>query len=183
MKRSIDIAKFDELDETWVQTGRLWTRCVFIGAPNNPNSPLGVAIKAAPDAGDLVAGKRSFGTTTMTVILSGTVMHDGKWMSQGDIYMAPPNEMNGDLLFGPEGAVMFIMFDCRSGIIPTFADPDDQARFDASMRADVEDVAAGKYEKTVALLPPREHHTKGRAIVFETVEAVAKYRAETGTDW
>jgi hypothetical protein len=183
VRRAIEIAKFSELDETWVQTGELWTRCVFIGAKNSPDAPIGVAIKAEPNVGDRVAGKRSFSTTTMTVILSGTVMHDGKWMSRGDIYMAPSNHVNGDLLFGPEGCVMFIMFDSRSGIVPTFADPKDQANFDKMLRADVEQVAKGQRENSVPLLPLRDEYTKGRAIVFETVEAVAQYRVKSGTDW
>lgn len=182
-QRAIEIAKFDVLDDTWVQTGGLWTRCVFIGKKNNPDSPVGIAIKAGRDVGDLVAGKRAFSTTTMTVVLSGTVMHDGKWMSQGDIYVSPPNDMSGDLLFGPEGAVIFMMFDKRSGLAPKFANKNDQANFDKLLRKDVDEVASGKIEKSVAILPLRDKYTEGRAIVYNTVEEVAKYRAETGTDW
>src|SRR3546814_17079437 len=74
---------------------------------------VGIAIKADGGVADYVAGKRSFGTTTMPVVLRGNVMHDGRWMSQGDMYMSPPDEMNGALVFGPDGAVLFILFDKR----------------------------------------------------------------------
>src|SRR3546814_7692381 len=85
---------------------------------------------------DYVAGKRSFGTTTMTVVLRGNVMHDGRWMSQGDMYMSPPDEMNGDLVFGPDGAVLFILFDKRSGILPKFPSKKEKANFDRLFRQD-----------------------------------------------
>lgn len=179
----IDIAKFNELDDSWVQTGGLWTRCVFIGKKNSPDSPVGIAIKADRETGDLVAGKRSFDTTTMTVVLSGTVMHDGRWMKSGDFYVAPPNDVNGDLVFGSEGAILFIIFENRSGIVPNFSDAQDQARFDETLRADVEAVAAGKSEESVAILPLREAYTKGRAVVFRTLDEVQQYRTETGTEW
>lgn len=177
------IVKFDELDESWVQTGGLWTRCVFMGPKNNPDGPVGVAIKADRDVGDMVAGKRSFNTTTAMTVLSGLVMHDGKWMSPGDMYLSPPNEVSGDLLFGPEGAVIFILFDKRSGMVPSFASDADQANFDKKFRKDVEDVAMGKCEKSVSILPPRAEHMTGRAIVYNTVEEVERYRKETGTEW
>jgi len=182
-RSAMEIAKFDEIDDSWVHAGGIWTRCVFVGDHNSPDAPVGVAIKADCDVGDLVAGKKSFGTTTMTTVLSGTVMHDGRWLKRGDIYVSPPGEMSGDLLFGPEGAVIFIMFDSRSGMIPSFADPRDQARFDAEYRRDVEAVAEGRCEKSVVILPPRDEPTVGRAIAFHSQAEVARYREEMGTDW
>src|SRR3546814_9481824 len=83
-RRSVDIAKFNEVDDSWVQTGGLWTRCIFIGKTNSPDAPVGIAIKADREIGDRVAGKRSFDTTTMTVVLSGNVMHHDRWLSPGD---------------------------------------------------------------------------------------------------
>lgn len=182
-RRSMDIAKFNEIDESWVQTGGLWTRCIFIGGSNSPGAPVGIAIKADREIGDRVAGRRSFNTTTMTVVLSGTVMHDGRWLSAGDFYVSPPNEVSGDLVFGSEGATIFIMFDDRSGMIPTFASEADQASFDRNYRKDVEAVAMGRCEKTVPILPLRDDYTKGRAVVFRTVEEVEDYRRNTGTEW
>jgi hypothetical protein len=182
-ERGMDIARFNELDESWIQTGGLWTRCVFIGNKNDPGSPIGIAMKADRGLGDRIAGKRSFNTTTMTVVLSGTVMHDGRWMTVGDFYVAPPNEVNGDLVFGPEGAVIFMIFDDRSGIVPKFMDERDEARFDQTLRADVEAVATGQCETSVAILPLRDEYTKGRAVVFRTLAEVQQYRNETGTDW
>ena len=182
-ERGIDIAAFNEPDESWVKTGALWTRCVFIGEKNSPGSPVGIAIKAERELGDRIAGKRSFDTTTMTVVLSGTLMHDGRWMKSGDFYVAPPGDVNGDLVFGSEGAVIFMIFDNRSGIVPKFLDAKDQARFDETLRADVEAVASGRTEKSIAILPLRDAYTKGRAVVFRTLEAVQQYRSETGTEW
>src|SRR3546814_17991517 len=92
-RRSVDIAKFNEVDDSWVQTGGLWTRCIFIGKTNSPDAPVGIAIKADREIGDRVAGKRSFDTTTMTVVLSGNVMHDDRWLSPGDFYVSPPGEI------------------------------------------------------------------------------------------
>lgn len=182
-RASVDIAKFNEIDDSWVRTGGLWTRCVFIGKTNSPDSPVGIAIKADREIGDRVAGKRSFGTTTMMVVLSGNVMHDERWLAAGDFYVSPPNEVSGDLVFGSEGATIFIMFDNRSGMIPTFANEKDQANFDKDFRKDVEAVATGQGEKTVPILPLREDYTRGRAVVFKTVEEVAEYRRKTGTEW
>lgn len=182
-RRSVDIAKFNEIDDSWVQTGGLWTRCIFIGKAKSPHSPVGIAIKADREIGDRVAGKRSFGTTTMMVVLSGNVMHDDRWLSAGDFYVSPPNEVAGDLVFGSEGATIFFMFDNRSGMIPTFANEADQAKFDDDLRKDVEAVASGQVEKTVPLLPLRHEYTKGRAVVFHTIAEVEEYRRRTGTEW
>lgn len=181
--RPVEITKFDVPDESWVQTGNMWTKCSFMGAPNNPNGPVCVSIKAGRDVSDLIASKRAFGTTTMMVVLAGTVMHDGRWMSVGDIFVSPPHELNGDMLFGPEGAVVFFMFAKRSGMIPEFADKNDQENFDTKLRRDLEEVALGKAENTVPIFPTREEHVKGRAIVFDTIEDVEQYRAENPAAW
>src|SRR3546814_5168831 len=92
----------------------MWTRCIFIGKTNRPDAPVGIAIKADREIVDRVAGKRSFDTTTMTVVLSGNVMHDDRWLSPGDFYVSPPGEVAGSFVFGSEGAIIFIMFDNRS---------------------------------------------------------------------
>lgn len=181
--QAIEIAKFDELDHTWVQTGEIWTRCIFIGPENNPDSPVGIAIKAGRDVGDLVAGRRFFATTNVLTVLSGELQHDGRWMARGDIYSCPPGEMAGDFLFGPEGATIFIMFNKRAGIIPTFASPIDQANFDRDYREDVEAVASGRVERSVPILPLRTETTPGRAIVYHSVAEVAEYRAKMGSEW
>jgi hypothetical protein len=75
------------------------------------------------------------------------------------------------------------MFDDRSGMVPTFADAADQANFDKLLRKDVEAVAKGEAEKSVSILPLRENYTKGRAVVFNTLEEVEAYRQKTGTEW
>ena len=182
-RRSVDIARFNEIDDSWVRTGGLWTRCVFIGKAHSPDSPVGIAIKADREVGDRVAGRRSFGTTTMMVVLSGSVMHDDRWLSAGDFYVSPPNEVSGNLVFGSEGATIFLMFDNRSGMVPRFEDERDQANFDRDFRRDVEAVANGTSEATVPILPLRDDYTRGRAVVFRTLEAVEQYRRQTGTEW
>src|SRR3546814_11408296 len=80
----------------------------------------------------------------MTVVLSGNVMHDDRWLSPGDFYVSPPGEVAGSFVFGSEGAIIFIMFDNRSGMVPKFADANDQANFDEHFRKDVEAVATGQ---------------------------------------
>ncbi len=73
-EKGIDVARFNELDDSWVQTGGLWTRCVFIGEKNSPDSPVGVAIKSGSRRSAIMSpARRSFDTTTMTVLLSGSV--------------------------------------------------------------------------------------------------------------
>lgn len=183
MSRAMEIAKFNEMDGNWVHIKGLWTRCVFLGPKNSPDAPVGLAIRAERDVGDFVAGKRSFATPTVTTVMTGTVMHDGRWMAPGDIYVSPAHEMSGDLLFGPEGAVIFIMFNKRSGIIPKFEDATDQKNFDAMLRAEVEEVAAGRCEKSVSILPPRTTCTTGRAIKYNTIEEVSAYRKHFGSEW
>src|SRR3546814_6813629 len=92
----------------------------------------------------------------MSVVLSGNVMRDDRWLSPGDFYVSPPGEVAGSFVFGSEGAIIFIMFDNRSGMVPKFADANDQANFDEHFRKDVEAVATGQCEKTVAILPLRD---------------------------
>src|SRR3546814_13716652 len=110
-------------------------------------------------------------------------MHGDRWRAAGGFDVSPPNEVAGDLVFGSEGATIFFMFDKRSGLIPTFANEADKARFDNDLRQDVAAVAAGQVEKTVPPLPLRDEYTKGRAVVFHTIAAVEEYRRRTGTDW
>src|SRR3546814_9073136 len=102
-RRSVDIAKFNEVDDSWVQTGGLWTRCIFIGKTNSPDAPVGIAIKADSEIGDRVAGKRSLETTTKTVVLSGNVVEDDRWLLPGDLYVSPPGEVDGSFAVGTEG--------------------------------------------------------------------------------
>src|SRR3546814_10724338 len=112
----------------------------------------------------------------MTVVLRGYVMHDGRWMSQGDMYMSPPDEMNGDLVFGPDGAVLFILFDKRSGILPKFLSKKEQDNFYRLFRKDAEETASGKSERSVAIFPLRDEHTDDRIIMIDTLEAAERYR-------
>src|SRR3546814_2221744 len=97
--------------------------------------------------------------------------------------LSPPGEVAGSFVFGSEGAIIFIMFDNRSGMVPKFADANDQANFDEHFRKDVEAVATGQFEKTVAILPLRDTYTRGRAVVCNTMEEAEEYRRQTGTEW
>src|SRR3546814_16647153 len=86
--------------------------------------------------------------------------------------------MNGDLVFGPDGAVLFILFDKRSGILPKFLSKKEQDNFDRLFRKDAEEIASGKSERSVAIFPLRDEHTDDRIIMFDTLEAVERYRSE-----
>src|SRR3546814_21125447 len=98
----------------------------------------------------------------MTVVLRGNVMHDGRWMSHGDMYMSPPDEMNGDLVFGPAGAVLFILFDKRSGILPKFLSKKEQDNFDRLLRKDDEEIASGNSKRSGAIVLLRDEPTEVR---------------------
>src|SRR3546814_19174955 len=78
--------------------------------------------------------------------------------------------MNGDLVFGPDGAVLFILFDKRSGILPKFLSKKEQDNFDRLFRKDAEENASGKSERSVAIFPLRDEHTDDRIIKFDTLE-------------
>src|SRR3546814_15588119 len=85
------------------------------------------------------------------------------------------------LVFGPDGAVLFILFDKRSGILPKFLSKKEQDNFDRLFRKDAEEIASGKSERSVAIFPLRDEHTDDRIIMFDTIEEVERYRSEAGS--
>lgn len=163
--------KFDIQDDEWVSNGAMSYRCIFHGPLNDPDAPVGIAIKAGPDVADYVAGTRSHSSASTIVVLEGAIQHNRRWMTRGEMFVAPPHVEHSDLLFGPDGAVIFIYFANRSGLVPKFSDAGDQARFDAEFRKQVEDVASGRVEKSVVLLPLRDHYTLRRGVIVTDMDA------------
>src|SRR3546814_4217023 len=78
--------------------------------------------------------------------------------------------MNGVLVFGPDGAVLFILFDKRSGILPKFLSKKEPDNFDRLFRKDAEEIASGTRERSVAIFPLRDEHTDDRIIMFDRSE-------------
>jgi hypothetical protein len=75
-----------------------------------------------------------------------------------------PGVEHGDLVIGPHGATLMLLFAKRSGVLPTFVDSGDQSAFDTKCRAAAELVAVGKAEDSFVLLPPRAEYTPRRGI-------------------
>lgn len=163
--RTASIVRFDDTaDADWVHCAAVDFHSVFIGARNDPAAPVGIVVRAGRDVGDRIASTRIHPTATFTVVTNGTIQYDGRWMRSGEIHVAPAGIAHGDVVVGPQGATWFILFSQRSGLVPQFADPDDQRRFDSELRPAVQRVAHGLAETSVAILPLRENYSVRRGI-------------------
>lgn len=180
--RSAIVVRFDSSDSTpdWVTHGAMRYRCLFIGGEGDPAAPIGVVVRAGEDVGDRISSTRTHSTAAMTVVIDGTIQYDGRWMKPGDIHIGPADAAHGDLVVGPCGATFFILFAQRSGLVPRFADADDQLRFDAELRDAVERVAKGVAETSVAIFPLRTDYSKRRGIkVLDSTEVAALKRTRS----
>jgi len=158
------IVSFTDPGDEWIACGEgLSCNAAFIG-PMDPSAPGFTIVRASRDVGDRIAGTRTHPTALLTVVLEGEMQLDGTWMAPGEIQLVPAGVPHGDIVIGPEGVVFATMFASRSGMIPQFIDPGDQDRFDQMLRADVEEVATGKTERPVAILPPRPTYTPRRGV-------------------
>lgn len=164
----------------WVESGGVKFSALFYGGINSPDAPVGVFVKADRDVGDLIAGKHSHDTPTMIIVIDGAIELDGDWLQKGDMSVAESGVCRGDLVVGPYGATFMTLFAKRSGIVPTFADQDDQAAFDETMRDDVTAVARGEVEKSFALLPARATYKNRRGVVFNDIAEVDVWNARGG---
>lgn len=164
--RTASIVRFENAHEDagWVRCGGLQFRSIFIGPPRDPKAPVGIVVRAGVDVGDRVASTRTYATATMTVVTEGAMQIDGRWMKPGDIHITPAGVPHGDLVVGPRGATVFILFAERSGLIPEFADPNDQRRFDTELRAAVEIIAHGFDEISAPIFPLRDDYSPRRGI-------------------
>jgi hypothetical protein len=173
--RSPYVVSFGEVGSDWIEIADgLFCNTMFIGKDNDPDSPAFEIVKAGRDVGDRIAGLRTHSSACFAVVVEGTVQLDGRWLGVGDIEVVPPGVPHGDTVVGPDGAVFTIMFGQRSGMVPAFVDAGDQKRFDQLYRADVEAVASGKTEKTVALLPARDTYTPRRGVGITDPDEVAR---------
>ncbi|ORW21996.1 hypothetical protein AWC19_13690 [Mycobacterium palustre] len=100
----------------------------------------------------------------MQTVIEGAAQIDGRWCTTGDIQVIDSGVEHGDLVVGPQGVTLMTMFAERSGLAPTFVDPDDQKRFDTTCRAGVEAVASGGMENSFVFLPSRPDYTPRRGI-------------------
>lgn len=157
----------------WVTNGATEATALFFGEPKRPDSPVAVFTRAGRDVGDRIAGVRTHDTPVMNVVVAGTAQIDGRWLREGDIQVVEAGAAHGDLVVGPDGATVMSLFAQRSGLIPSFADPGDQAAFDDTLRPAVEAAARGESEAPFALLPPRLEHAPRRGIKVLDLEPVA----------
>jgi hypothetical protein len=177
------IVSFRNPDDSWVGTPDLIYNAIYFGPTCDPMSPAAAVFRAGPDVGDRIAGARTHSTTTMTVVLEGSVQLDGRWMRLGDIQLAPAGLVHGDLVVGPDGATVFVMFAERAGMIPRFIDPGDQKNFDVMTLRDAEVVASGAGEPVFALLPRRDSYSSRRGIMVTDNAEAARLIAESADRW
>ena len=105
---------------------------------------------------------------------------DGFWFKPGQFLLAAPGVPHGDLLIGAEGATFMLLFGQRSGMVPTFADAEDQAALEAksdhnSVRVELprDDPPRDRYEVAAALLA--EWRRDG-TLVSDTAPTFTVYR-------
>jgi hypothetical protein len=158
----------------WVGDGGIRFNALYFGAGEPSSAPVAVFLKADDNVGDYIAGLRTHPTPVAQVVVAGSAQIDGRWCSVGDIQVVAAGVEHGDLVVGPRGVTLMIMFAERSGVIPAFVDPDDQTRFDIACRTGAEAVAAGESEDSFVFLPARPDYTprRGIKILDASVEAV-----------
>jgi hypothetical protein len=148
----------------WVGDGGIRFNALYFGAGDPASAPVAVFTKAGTDVGDHIAGRRTHPTPILQTVIEGTAQIDGRWCVAGDIQVIDQDVEHGDVVVGPDGVTLMTMFAARSGLVPTFSDSEDQKRFDATCRGDVEEVASGRREGSFVFLPPRPDYTPRRGI-------------------
>lgn len=174
--RPSHVYSLEHVDSEWVVAGEVAFNALFIQSQCDPEAPVGVAVKAGRDVGDLLAGRRTFDTPSFTVVLSGLLQLDGRWLRPGDLQIVPAGRTAGDTVVGPDGATFFMMFAKRRGMVAQFEDPEDRDLFARQCEAEVLAVASGKVERAVALLPQRTKHTARRGVALTTLADVEAYK-------
>ncbi len=160
----IRIVSVHNADTDWVASGDTQFSALYFGERKTPTSPVALFVRAGKEVGDRIAGLRTHETPVMIVIMAGSAEIDGRWLVPGQIEVIPEGVPHGDMVVGPDGVTLLLLFARRSGLIPTFVDPADQSAFEEDLRSGVELAAQGLSEESVALLPPRETHTPRRGI-------------------
>lgn len=164
-------------DTNWVGDGGIRFDALFFGRHNDPESPVAVFLKADRNVADRIAGERIHDTPVLLAVVAGTAQIDGQWFIPGEMQIVRAGVPHGDLVVGPEGATLLMLFAKRTGLPPQFSDPDDQERFEL-LRSAVDGVAAGIEERPFVLLPPRPTHRPRRGIgIAQRAEAEGRIGA------
>jgi hypothetical protein len=148
----------------WIETHGLAFKVLCFGESHSKDAPIAVFVRADESVGDRIAGRRTHETAVFTTVIDGSLELDGRWCKPGDFQLAAAGAPHGDVVIGPDGATYMMLFGRRSGLIPSFLDPEDQRAFDVTLRGPIERLASGQDESAAALLPPRNHHTPRRGI-------------------
>lgn len=165
-------------DANWIGENGIRFDALFFGQRNDAASPVGVFLKADRNVADRIAGERIHATTVMLAVVTGSAQIDGQWFLPGEMQVVAPGVPHGDLVVGPEGATLLMLFAQRSGLPPQFTEADDQDRF-APLRSAVERAAAGVDETPFVLLPPRPTHRPRRGVGI-AARAEAEARMDQG---
>ena len=158
----------------WVGDGDIRFNALYFGAGVPANAPVAVFTKADADVGDHIAGLRTHPTPIVQTVIEGAAQIDGRWCAAGDIQVVDEGVEHGDLVVGPHGVTLMTMLAERSGLVPTFIDPEDQKRFDSTCRLGAEAVASGEAENSFVFLPARPDYTprRGIKVLDPTIKAV-----------
>jgi hypothetical protein len=165
-------------DANWVGEAGIRFNALFFGQRNDPNSPVAVFLKADRDIADRIAGQRVHDTAVMLAVVAGSAQVDGQWFLPGEMQVVGAGVPHGDLVVGPEGVTLLMLFAQRCALPPKFTDPDDQRRFEP-IREAVERAASGTDENPFVLLPPRPTHQPRRGVGI-AVQAEAEARMNQG---
>jgi hypothetical protein len=166
----------------WVGDGGIQFNTLYFGAGDPTDAPVALFLKADGNVGDRIAGLRTHSVPVLQTVIEGDAQIDGRWCVKGDMQLVAPGVEHGDLVIGPHGATLMLLFAKRSGVLPAFVDSGDQSRFDTTCRATAELVAAGKSEASFVLLPPRPEHTPRRGIVLLDSESHETEASSAGAD-
>lgn len=160
------IVSFVSTGPEWIDVGGgIGCTTLFAGDANSPDSPAFQIVRADGNVGDKIFGRAVHETPCMTIVIEGTLQLDGRWMTSGEIQLAPEGVWHGDLVIGPNGAVFAEMFAQRAGMIPRFEDQEDQTLFDAAFRDSAEQIGRGSKEFPIVLHGPRRSYRPRRGII------------------
>lgn len=161
-------------DANWVGDGGIRFGALFFGRHADPGSPVAVFLKADRNVADRIAGERVHGTPVMLAVVAGSAQIDGQWLLPGEMQVVRQGISHGDLVVGPEGVTLLMLFAKRSGLVPRFVDSGDQERFEP-LRSAVEAAGTGVDERPFVLLPARPTHRPRRGIrIAQRAEAEAR---------
>ncbi|MGV9797377.1 hypothetical protein ACWDTP_04890 [Mycobacterium sp. NPDC003449] len=161
-------------DAGWVGDGGILFNALFFGRRGEADSPVAIFLKADRDVADRIAGERVHDTPVMLTVVDGSAEIDGRWFLPGEMQIVEAGVPHGDLVVGPEGVTLLLLFAKRSGLPPRFTDSADAQRFE-DLRGSVAAAASGLSEDPFTLLPARPTHRGRRGIkVHDSADADAR---------